>query len=53
VIAAREHAGHNLAAGRAYVAAYVDFINYVEGVYVALAGSGHHAAPAGHVAHAH
>ncbi len=53
VVAAREHAGHNVAAGRAYVAAYVDFIHYVEGLHVAMAGSGHGAAPAGHDAHAH
>ena len=53
VIAAREHAGHNIAAGRAYVAAYVDFIHYVEGLHVAMAESGHGAAPTGHDAHAH
>lgn len=53
VVAAREHAGHNVAAGRAYVAAYVEFIHYVEGLHVALAGSGHGVAPAGHNAHAH
>ena len=53
VLAAREHAGHNVAAGRAWVAAYVDFIHYVEGLDVALAGSGHGAAPAGQEAHAH
>jgi len=33
--------------------AYVDFIHYVEGLDVALAGSGHGAAPAGQEAHAH
>jgi len=53
VVAAREHASHNVAAGRSYVAAYVDFIHYVEGLHVAMAGSGHGAAPAGHDAHAH
>ena len=53
VVAAREHAGHNVAAGRAYVAAYVDFIHYVEGLHVAMAGSGHGVAPAGYDAHAH
>jgi hypothetical protein len=53
VVAAREHAGHNVAAGRAYVAAYVEFIHYVEGLHVALAGPGHGAAPAGPDAHAH
>ena len=34
-----------VAAGRAFVAAYVDFIHYVEGLHVAMAGSGHGAAP--------
>lgn len=34
---ARAHAGHNVEAGRAYVAAYVDFIHYYEGLH-ALAG---------------
>ena len=53
VLAAREHSGHNVAAGRAWVAAYVDFVHYVEGLDVALAGSGHGAAPAGQEAHAH
>lgn len=53
VVAAREHANHNVAAGRAFVAAYVDFIHYVEGLHVAMAGSGHGAAPAGQDAHAH
>ena len=53
VVAAREHANHNVVAGRGYVAAYVDFIHYVEGLHVALAGSGHGAAPAVHDAHAH
>ena len=53
VVAAREHANHNVAAGRAYVAAYVDFIHYVEGLHVALAGAAHGPAPSGHEAHAH
>lgn len=34
---ARAHADHNVEAGRAYVAAYVDFIHYYEGLH-ALAG---------------
>jgi hypothetical protein len=44
---ARAHADHNVDAGRAYVAAYVDFIHYYEGLH-ALAGraaateAGHH-----------
>jgi hypothetical protein len=53
VVAARGHAGHNVAAGRAYVAAYVDFIHYVEDLHVAMAGSGHGAGPTGHDAHDH
>ncbi len=53
VVAARGHAGHNVTAGRAYVAVYVDFIHYVEGLHVAMTGSGHGAATAGNDAHAH
>jgi hypothetical protein len=48
---ARQHADHNVAAGRAFVAAYVDYLHYVEALHNAGAG-GHGAAP-GAAAHAH
>jgi hypothetical protein len=51
VTATREHADHNVQAGRAYVAAYVEFIHFVEGLHAALAAGHHGAAPA--AAHAH
>lgn len=35
VVALRPHAGHNLDAGRKYVAAYVDFIHFAERVHLA------------------
>lgn len=43
---AKPHAAHNVEAGRAYVAAYVDFIHYFEGLHATAArsaahGSGH------------
>ena len=38
VASARKHAEHTVAAGREYVAAYVDFIHYVERVHAAVAG---------------
>ncbi|MEW5874903.1 MAG: DUF6448 family protein [Candidatus Zixiibacteriota bacterium] len=51
-LALREHAGHNVAAGRAYVRAYVEFIHYVEGIYLATQkAAGEHpgdAPPTGH-----
>lgn len=31
----KEHADHNVEAGREYVAAYVDYVHYVEGIYAA------------------
>lgn len=40
----KQHANHNVAAGRAYVAAYVEYVHYVEGLLAAAAGGGHHAA---------
>jgi hypothetical protein len=46
--AAKAHAEHNVAAGRAYVAAYVEFIHYFE----QLHAMGEHAAPHND-AHAH
>lgn len=45
VQAAKEHAAHNVEAGRAYVAAYVDFIHYFENLELTAArathGAGH------------
>jgi hypothetical protein len=50
--AAREHAGESIAAGRGYVAAYVEFIHFVEGIHTALAAAEdhpkEHPAPAAH-----
>jgi hypothetical protein len=41
---AREHAGHNVDAGRRYVAAYVDFMHYAEKLHqVAVQTHGEHA----------
>lgn len=46
------HAGHNVEAGRAFVAAYVEYVHYVEGLHQAAQGAaahhveGHEAAPA-------
>jgi hypothetical protein len=37
----RRHAGHSVAAGRAYVAAYVEFTHYVEALHAAAAGTAH------------
>ena len=42
VAAAKPHAGDNVEAGRDYVAAYVDFMHYVEGIHAAAAGPAHH-----------
>ena len=49
-VEARRHADHNVEAGRAYVAAYVEYVHYLEALHNAGAG-GHGAAPA--AAHAH
>jgi hypothetical protein len=39
--AKRAHADHTVEAGRAYVAAYVEFVHYVEGVFATAGGGGH------------
>ncbi len=40
----KAHAEHNVAAGREFVAAYVEYVHYVEGLHqVAQAGGAHHA----------
>ena len=49
-VEARQHADRNVVAGRAYVAAYVEYVHYLEALHNAGAG-GHGAAPA--AAHAH
>lgn len=43
VLETKKHMNDSVEAGRAYVAAYVDYVHYVEGVHNAVAGaSGHH-----------
>lgn len=37
----RQHAEHSVSAGRAYVAAYVEFTHYIEGLHRVAAGGGH------------
>jgi hypothetical protein len=49
-VEARRHADHNVEAGRAYVAAYVDYVHYLEALH--SAGAGGHASEAA-PAHAH
>ncbi len=41
--AASKHADHSTEAGRSYVAAYVEFIHYVEGLHQAVSGGAAHA----------
>ncbi|MDT8287598.1 MAG: DUF6448 family protein [Elusimicrobiales bacterium] len=52
VMELKKTAGRSVEQGRAYVAAYVEFMHYVEGVKNAVHGGGHHAAaeeePAAH-----
>jgi hypothetical protein len=48
---ASRHADHTVEAGRAYVAAYVDLLHYVEALH--NAGAGGHAAATAAAAHAH
>jgi hypothetical protein len=40
--ATKKHAGESVAAGRAYVEAYVTYVHYVEGVVQAVHAEGHH-----------
>lgn len=40
---ASAHAGENVDAGRQYVAAYVEFVHYIEGIHETLSGSAAHA----------
>jgi hypothetical protein len=52
----KRHAGHNVEAGRDYVAAYVDFVHYVEELHTTAtndsAVSHEHSEPGAHVHHA-
>lgn len=53
VVEARKHKDESLEAGRHYVAAYVEFVHYAEGVHAVVSASGAHAAAAGgHAGHA-
>ncbi|HOC56444.1 MAG TPA: DUF6448 family protein [Verrucomicrobiota bacterium] len=38
----KAHANHNVEAGREFVAAYVEYVHYVEGLHQAAQGAGHH-----------
>ena len=52
VKAAKEHASHNVEAGRHYVEAYVEFIHYAERLHqAATTGAAHGEGPAAHEAH--
>ena len=51
VVEAKRHADHNVDAGRAYVAAYVEYVHYVERLHAAAAAEAHHGTPAGHEGH--
>jgi hypothetical protein len=48
VVAARAHAGESVEKGREYVAAYVEYVHFVEGVVQAVHRGPAHAAPAAH-----
>jgi hypothetical protein len=51
VVKAREHAGHNVEAGRHYVHAYVEFIHYAERLHQAATTSAAHGEGAAHEEH--
>lgn len=51
--AARPHASESAEAGRAWVAAYVDFVHYAERLHVALTSAGEHDVPSAGRAHEH
>lgn len=55
VVLAAGHKDDSVAAGREYVAAYVDYVHFAEGIHEAIAGAGgHHAEAAeGAAKHAH
>ncbi|NJC88690.1 MAG: hypothetical protein FIB02_09210 [Desulfuromonas sp.] len=49
----KQHARESVAAGRDYVAAYVTYVHYVEGIVNAVHAAGHHGESAAPVAHQH
>jgi hypothetical protein len=49
----KQHAQESVAAGREYVAAYVTYVHYVEGVVQAVHAAAHHGEPAAPAAHQH
>lgn len=49
----KAHADEGVAQGRAFVAAYVDYVHYVEGIHLAAGGAHAHQAEAAAPAHAH
>lgn len=49
----RTHAGHNVEAGREFVAAYVEFVHYAEGLHGAATGGASHSATGQGTAPAH
>ena len=52
VVETRKHANESVEAGRAYVAAYVDYVHYIENLHKAIAGTAPHgAATTEHEAH--
>lgn len=52
VLEAKKHSGENVARGREFVHAYVEFIHYVERLHEsATTPAGHHAEPATHAGH--
>lgn len=51
--AARPHAFNSAEAGRAWVAAYVDFVHYAERLHLALISGGEHDVPSAGRAHEH
>ena len=53
VVETRKHVNDSVDAGRAYVAAYVEYIHYIEGLHQAAAGATPHGAEDAHNATAH
>jgi hypothetical protein len=49
----KQHADHNVEAGREFVAAYVEYVHYVEGIHEAAQAGGHHHEPAAPQTEAH
>jgi hypothetical protein len=51
VTALKAHSGHNVAAGRKYVAAYVDFIHFAERIHLSTSAPAHGAGTASDTGH--